>query len=114
MKPTALARSYYDALDEQEYDRLADLLAPAFVQHRPDTTLDGRDRFVQFMREERPDDETDHVIETVTTDEEGTVAVEGQLYAADGRQIVAFVDVFVIEDGRIRELRTYTNGALER
>lgn len=112
MDVTALARSYYDALDEQEYERLQDLLAPTFVQRRPDMTLEGRERFVRFMREERPDSETDHTVETVFTSGEAAVAVEGKLFAADGRGITAFVDVFSVEEGRITELRTYTNAAL--
>jgi ketosteroid isomerase-like protein len=112
MDATALAQAYYDALDEREYGRLQDLLAPTFSQQRPEMSLESRDRFVRFMREERPDSETDHTVETVLTTEDGTLAVEGRLLAADGQGITAFVDVFSIDDGRITALRTYTNGAL--
>lgn len=112
MEATALARSYYAALDEHRYDRLASLLAPTFVQYRPDLTLESRDRFVRFMREERPDSETEHVVERTFTAETGDVAVAGRLVGADGERITAFVDVFSVQDGTIRELRTYTNGSL--
>ena len=113
MEPAAVARGYYDALDTHEYDRLRSLLAPAFVQHRPDRRFEGRDPFVQFMREERPDTETDHVVEQLFSKPDGAVAVEGRLLAADGTQITVFVDVFSIEDGAIQELRTYT-GTVDR
>ena len=108
MDRPAVARSYYDALDEHDYERLAELLAPAFVQERPDMTLAGRDRFVQFMREERPNSDTEHVVEAVFVDDDDGVAVEGRLLAADGTQITTFVDVFSFEDGLVTELRTYT------
>lgn len=109
MEPTGVARAYYAALDEHDYERLADLLAQEFVQHRPEMTLEGRDRFVQFMREERPNSETEHVVDAVFTGEDGTVAVEGRLLDAEGELITTFADVFSFEDAVIRELRTYTN-----
>lgn len=107
MDQTALARAYYDALDEGDYDRLADLLASDFSQSRPDRRFEGRDRFVQFMREERPQTDTSHPIDAVYERDEG-VAVEGRLFASDGTQLAAFVDVFSFADGRIAEIRTYT------
>lgn len=107
MDQTAAARAYYDALDSGEYDRLADLLAPDFSQSRPDRTFDGRDRFVRFMREERPQTDTSHPIDAVYERGDG-VALEGRLLASDGSQITAFVDVFSFEDGRIAAIRTYT------
>jgi len=64
--PAALARAYYDALDAGEYDRLASLLAPEFVQRRPDRTFEGRDRFVAFMRDERPNTDTTHAVDRST------------------------------------------------
>lgn len=108
MEPSAVARSYYDALDEHDYEGLTQLLAPSFVQKRPDLTLEGRDHFVQFMREERPNSETDHAVDRVFTDETGDVAVEGRLLDSDGERITTFVDVFSMDSGRIRRLRTYT------
>ena len=104
------ARGYYDAIDTGDYDRLRDLLAPGFVQRRPDRTLDGRDRFVEFMRDGRPRTDTEHVVEAVGVDggEVSTVFVEGRLRTADGNDLFGFVDVHRVGDAGIESLRTYT------
>ncbi len=117
--PTALARAYYRALDEHDYDLLASLLAPAFVHERPDRTIEGRERFVRFMRDERPQTDTSHPIDGVyvssgANGNDGTassreVVVRGRLLAADEDVITAFVDVFTVDDGRLQALETYTN-----
>ncbi|ELZ44734.1 hypothetical protein C463_07257 [Halorubrum californiense DSM 19288] len=104
--PTALALAYYDALDAGEYDRLASLLAPDFIQRRPDRTFEGRDRFVAFMRDERPNTDTTHVVERVYPAGHG-VAVRGRLLDADGVELFAFVDVFSVDAGRLTALETY-------
>ena len=104
--PAALARAYYDALDAGEYDRLRSLLSPDFVQRRPDRTFEGRDRFVAFMRDERPNTDTTHAIERVYPAGPG-VAVRGRLLDADGGELFAFVDVFSVENGRLTALETY-------
>ncbi|EMA67819.1 hypothetical protein C461_08829 [Halorubrum aidingense JCM 13560] len=104
--PESLARAYYDALDAGEYDRLADLLDPAFVQHRPDRTFEGRDRFVTFMRDERPLTDTTHAVDAVFPEGPG-VAVCGRLLDAAGDELFAFVDVFTVADGRVTGLETY-------
>jgi ketosteroid isomerase-like protein len=102
-------RDYYDAIDAGDYDRLRDLLAPGFVQRRPDRTLDGRDRFVRFMREGRPRTDTEHVVEAVGVDDDApTVFVEGRLRTADGDDLFGFVDVHRVGDAGIESLRTYT------
>jgi len=129
------AREYYRALDEGDYEALADVLAPGFVQERPDLTLDGRDRFVQFMREERPQTDTRHAVDavyvTVETDASGgaergpgsdprksrdgasppprgEVAVRGRLLTAEGEPMGQFVDVFAGGDDGFERLDTYT------
>lgn len=107
MDRTATARAYYEALDEEAYDRLADLLAPDFSQSRPDRRFDGRDRFIQFMREERPQTDTSHPVDAVF-EHPDSVAVEGRLLSRDGDLIAAFVDVFAFDGDRIVEIRTYT------
>lgn len=107
MEQRAVARDYYDALDGHDYEVLADLLASGFVHDRPDTTLEGRQRFVRFMREERPQTDTSHPIDAVYERDDG-VAVEGRLLSSDGRLIAAFVDVFSFENGKVAEIRTYT------
>lgn len=113
------ARAYYRALDEGDYDRLADLLAAEFVHDRPDRTIDGRERFVAFMREERPQTDTDHRVEAVFAAREGvgsrdgeaggSIAVQGRLLAADGSVITGFVDVFSLDDAGIERIETYTD-----
>jgi ketosteroid isomerase-like protein len=102
-------RAYYRALDGGAYDRLTDLLAPDFVQERPDRTLAGRDRFVSFMREERPQSDTRHAVDAVFEQHDGDgIAVRGRLLTAEGAELAAFVDVFDVGDGQIRRLDTYT------
>lgn len=107
----ATARAYYDALDGHDYEALADLLAPAFVHDRPDQTIEGRDRFVQFMREERPMKETSHPVDAVyrTDDAEpADLAVRGRLLDADDEVIVGFIDVFSFAADGVERIRTYT------
>ncbi|MFW6318294.1 MAG: nuclear transport factor 2 family protein [Halorubrum sp.] len=105
----ALARAYYDALDAGDYERLRGLLDPDFVQRRPDRTFEGRDRFVAFMRDERPMTDTTHAVDAVYPKGPG-VAVRGRLLDADGEEVFAFVDVFDAADGRLAALETYAGG----
>ena len=101
-------RSYYEAIDADEYDRLAELLDPAFVHDRPDRTIDGRDRFVAFMRDERPMTDTEHVVDRMYTNRSGSV-VRGRLLDADGEELFAYADVFTldVEGGTVERLETY-------
>jgi len=103
----ATARRYYEALDSHEYEALRSLLAAEFAHHRPDRTIDGRDRFVRFMRKERPQTETSHPIDIVYTDGDA-VAVEGRLLDADGDAILASAVEFSFEGENVVEIRTYT------
>lgn len=107
--PETLARTYYRALDDGDYGALADVLASAFVHERPDRTLEGRERFVRFMRDGRPETDTTHPVDGVYTAPDGCeVAVRGRLLRADGTELAAFVDVFAVDGGRLQSLRTYT------
>ncbi|MFB6266842.1 MAG: nuclear transport factor 2 family protein [Halodesulfurarchaeum sp.] len=108
MEPGELARRYYACLDEGRYEALEEVLAPEFVHHRSDRRLEGRDRFVSFMRDERPRTDTEHAIETIYTGP-GGVAVRGRLLLPDGSEWFEFVDVFAVRDGRLRTLRTFTD-----
>lgn len=101
------ARAYYRAIDGDDYALLSSLLTASFVHDRPDQTIEGRERFVRFMREERPQTDTTHPIDGVYAGEED-VAVRGRLLAADGDPIAGFVDVFSFDDGRIGRIDTYT------
>ncbi|MFB6256956.1 MAG: nuclear transport factor 2 family protein [Haloplanus sp.] len=121
------AVAYYEAIDADDYDRLRALLAPGFVQHRPNRTLDGPESFVRFMREERPRTDTEHIVdavgvegETAASRGEGKMAetpqgsdasavfVEGRLRAVDGTSLFGFVDVHRMSDAGIESLTTYT------
>ena len=112
MDREATAREYYRALDEDDYETLTDLLAPEFVHYRPDRTIEGRDRFVTFMRDERPMKATSHPLDAVyATDperDESEVAVRGRLLDPDGEPVVSFVDVFSFEGENIETIHTYT------
>jgi ketosteroid isomerase-like protein len=105
--PVDQARAYYRALDEGDYDLLSALLTEGFVHDRPDRTIEGRERFVRFMREERPQTDTTHPVETVF-EGAGAVAVRGRLLDADGDCIVGFVDVFEFAGDRVDRIETYT------
>jgi len=104
------ARAYYDALDSHEYEQLETLLTADFVHIRPEMTLDGRDRFVQFMRTERPMTKTSHPIDEIYQSTAGDeLAVRGRLVAQDGALITGFVDIFSFAAGSISKIRTYTD-----
>lgn len=113
MDSEAAARDYYRAIDERDWDALEEILGADFVQVRGDRTLDGRDSFVSFMRDKRPDPDTEHVVDAVYTGEDG-VAVEGRLLRGSGEEWFRFVDVFECggnEEGEKEgfvELRTYS------
>ena len=104
------ARAYYDTLDSHDYDRLESLLAPDFVHDRPELTLDGREQFIQFMREERPETDTTHPIDRIYrtggTDE---LAVRGRLVDRNGETLAGFVDIFSFDSGEIVRIQTYTD-----
>ena len=109
MDRTDAARAYYRALDSGAYDELAALLDPAFVHYRPDRTLESRERFVRFMREERPMTDTSHELcslyRGVEADE---VAVRGRLLDGEGEALFGFLDVHEFADGAIVSIKTYT------
>ncbi|SEH16485.1 Ketosteroid isomerase-related protein [Natronorubrum sediminis] len=106
MDPAALVRRYYDALDHHEYETLEDVLSPEFVQRRPDRTFEDREQFVRFMREDRPNPDTSHDLETVVADGDH-VAVNGRVLD-DGAVLLEFADVFALGNGQITRLETYS------
>ncbi|MFQ3318026.1 MAG: ketosteroid isomerase-like protein [Natronomonas sp.] len=111
MDGATLAREYYHAIDDDEYETLFDVLAGGFVHYRPDMTIEGREEFVAFMRTGRPETDTEHAIDAVYVRENGggDIAVEGRLLRADGETWFGFVDTFTIGENGITELRTYTD-----
>jgi len=100
-------RAYYRALDTHDYDLLQPLLHPSFVHDRPELTLDGRERFVAFMREERPRTDTRHLLAALYAHPDG-LAAQGRL-VADETVLFRFVDVFSFEGAAIARIRTYTD-----
>lgn len=108
MDGPSLARAYYRNIDRGAYDELGDLLAEGFRQVRPDRTIEGREAFVRFMREDRPMTDTSHVVEALYVGD-GRVAVEGRLVRTDGGELFGFVDTFRFDGDRIAGLRTYTD-----
>lgn len=116
-----LADRYYRSLDSHDYDALESILDPAFVQNRPDRIFEGRDRFVEFMRDERPDSNTDHRIDsyyqhihTASTADPPTesmrrLGVLGEVVSAEGERLFSFVDIHYgdPETHRINELDTF-------
>lgn len=106
MDDAAVAQAYYSAIDDGNYDELRTLLAEAFVQVRPDRTLNGPDRFVQFMRDDRPITETEHTLTGIYHGREG-VAVHGNVVTSS-RHLFEFIDTFQIKNQQITRLTTYT------
>jgi ketosteroid isomerase-like protein len=102
-----LAREYYRAIDEHDYQALSDILGSDFTHDRPDQTIEGREAFVQFMRDERPETDTAHEVAETFRNENG-IAVRGRLNRADGSEWFEFVDVFAVVDGALKSLKTYT------
>ncbi len=114
MSHAQVVERYYEAIDENDDEALTSVLAPEFRHDRPDRTLEGRDRFIRFMLEERPTTDTVHAADTVFLPEEQAdheaeeVAVHGRLFNKDGTEQFAFVDLFTVGDGGITHLRTFT------
>ncbi|APW97494.1 DUF4440 domain-containing protein [Halobiforma lacisalsi AJ5] len=112
MDPVALVRRYYDALDDHDYEALESVLAPEFVQRRPDRTFEDRASFVRFMREERPNPDTRHELCSVVANDEAAVAARGRVLEAagpgDADELFEFADFFELEEGRIVRLETYS------
>lgn len=105
---------YYDAIDEKRFDELGDVLASDVVHYRPGGTLEGREEFVEFMRNERPMEETTHKVDgfygTGPKVADGTEAVAaGRVVSEDDDEtLFDFLDLFVFEGDRINKIRTYT------
>ncbi|WP_394739077.1 nuclear transport factor 2 family protein [Natronococcus roseus] len=108
MDAVALVERYYESLDAHEYDALEDVLAPEFVQQRPDRRFEDREAFVEFMHEDRPNKRTRHDLEDVLADG-GDVAVRGRVVDDEtGSALFAFADFFELGDERIVRLETYS------
>ena len=107
MDAAALAQTYYDAIDDGDYEALREVLAPEFEHVRPDQTLSGREAFVSFMREGRPRTDTTHALAAVYDGQDG-VAVRGRLLG-ENDELMTFVDAFDVDDGKVVGLTTYAS-----
>jgi len=110
MSNAQLVERYYEAIDDNDGEELTAVLAPEFRHDRPDRVLEGRERFVAFMLEDRPHTDTVHAVDTVFLPDDDTddVAVHGRLFDDDGSELFAFVDLFTVDGGEITHLRTFT------
>lgn len=107
MDRSTCVRDYYRCLDTDDYETLRSLLAPDFVQQRPDQSFTGRAAFISFMSSERPVSDTTHEV-TAVCDASMGVAAYGCVVDSDGESLFEFIDVFRFDDdGRITELETY-------
>lgn len=109
--PLELVDRYYDALDTHEYDALEAVLAPSFVQERPDRTFETRDAFVRFMRDGRPNPDTSHEIDDRRVAGDRVIVRGRVLDRSDGdgdssQLLFSFVDTFTVADGRLVHLET--------
>lgn len=110
MSQTELVERYYEAIDAMDADGLAAVLAPEFRHDRSDRTIEGRERFVEFMMNDRPQTDTVHAVDTLflPANDGDEVAAHGRLFADDGEELFAFVDLFTVAEGAIVGLRTFT------
>jgi ketosteroid isomerase-like protein len=105
---------YYDAIDEEDFEKLTDLIDPEVVHYRPGGTLEGREEFIEFMRDERPMEETTHKVDGFygtgpkVADETESAAVGRVMNDEDEETLFDFLDLFVFEGNAIKKIRTYT------
>ena len=107
MDQSTLVADYYRCLDDHEYETLASLLHPDFVQHRPDRSFDGREAFVEFMETGRPNTDTTHRVDTLL-ESPASLAAYGRLFDTEGSELFEFIDVFRFDNGQIRAVDTFS------
>jgi hypothetical protein len=105
-------RSYYDYVDDEDYEALFDLFASDVVYHRPgQPPIDGMAAFETFYREERPIDEGRHTVDDLVVGA-GTVAARGRFEGVlDGQSVsFRFADFHEFDDeGAIARRFSYTD-----
>ena len=110
MDGISLVRKYYRLVDADENGSFSGVLSEDVVHHRPDMRIEGREEFATFIASGRPERETEHVIESLYLEHNGTkVAAEGQLYDSDGKEWFRFVDTFSLNGDSIEKIRTHTD-----
>lgn len=94
MSLSETVEAYYQYLDEHRYDALETILAGNFVQKRPDRTFASRETFLQFMKSDRPVQDTSHKVERIFEGPTQKIAVRGCVLKPDGSKWFEFLDVF--------------------
>lgn len=113
--PTAdpdLVRSYYEAIDADDYETLLACFDEDVVYERPGQgAIEGIDDLATFYRAERPLEEGSHEVHSLLVDG-ATVAVRGTFAGRQGERRVefGFADFFEFTDeGTIGHRYTYTD-----
>lgn len=107
-----VVRSYYEYVDEGDYETMFDLFADDITYERPGQgAIEGTEAFRRFYREERPLADGDHELHDIVVGDD-TVAVRGTFCGRqDGQQVeLGFADLHVFNDERrISHRYTYTD-----
>lgn len=105
-------RSYYEYVDDEEYESLFDLFAADVTYERPgNRTIEGLTAFRRFYEEERPLKDGSHELLNLIVDEDA-IAVRGRFSGKQDGEAVefGFADVHVFDDdGNISDRYTYTD-----
>ena len=108
----AVVRSYYEHIDNEEYEEVFALFAEDIQYERPgQATLRGMDEFRKFYIEDRPLEDSNHDDLDLIADGD-TVAVRGTFRGTqDGSSVsFGFADIHEFdEDGLITKRYTYTD-----
>ena len=104
--------SYYERVDDGDYDGLLALFADDIVYERPgQESIDGRDALERFYRAERPLSDGEHEVLAVVVDGD-TAAVRGRFSGRqDGERVAfGFADFHTVDaEGLIARRVTYTD-----
>ena len=106
-----LVRRYYEAIDEEEYDRVFDLFSDDVVYHRPGrSSIEGIEAFEEFYLDERPLEDGTHDMEDVLLAGD-TAIVRGRFAGRQNGEKVefGFVDLHEFEGEEIQRRWTYTD-----
>jgi ketosteroid isomerase-like protein len=106
----ALLRGFYGAIDERTWEAFRDMFTPDVAYERPGAaTIESIDDLIHFYRDVRPISSSKHELTAVITSPTAG-ACAGRLIARDleGNPVEQrFADIFILENGRIRQRTTY-------
>ena len=104
-----LARQWFSIVEQQAFDRLANLVHPSIVvvsKLRPGVVLEGKDEFMRFVRETLAESLYEAVTGRYRTIDESRVVVEGRVRWID--------DARVIRDDPVTWAMEFEDGLLRR